>query len=523
MSSSIHPKVVCNSEELDDLLRTTLALLVATGGFDVGVVRVADGVGLRSRVSIGLDAEVSEGFTSPECSVAEPTAQLRLVPIEDPRVSDVMRRGGVRTAYWLPLPHRAASVAACLGSCAGGELAEERRSQLEALAKLTAVAMESLHTSRRFEESLRARDQNLADIAHDLKNSLNSISLSATLLDQRLEPASPLRAVVDRIARNTQRASGFIEAMLSTGAIEAGKLALKHELLDPAELVLSAAGEQQDASVGKGVLLDIDLTPGLGQVQADRERIIEVFENLVGNALKFTNPSGTITLGAAPRGDEILFYVKDTGSGIPAQQLTPMFERYWRAKAGHGKGAGLGLSICKGIIEAHGGRIWAESSVGVGTTVMFTLPVERQRSAVERATSATILIVDDRPGNRQALEAILEGPGYRIITAASGREALSIALREELSVVLLDVEMPGMSGFETASHLKLTRRTRSVPIVFVTADGHDPEKIYRAYGAGGADYLVKPLDPEIVRRKVAVFAELARRRAQRDSNQAPGA
>lgn len=522
MYSREDSEMACNSDELDDLLRTTLALLIATGGFDVGVVRVSDGVGLRSRVSIGLDAEVSEGFTSPEGEAAEPTGQLRLVPIEDPRVSEVMRRGGVRTAYWLPLQHRASSVAACLGSRASGDLVEERRPQLEALAKLSAIAMGSFLSSKQIEESLRARDQSLADIAHDLKNSLNSISLSATLLDQRLEPASPHRAVVDRIARNTQRAAGFIEAIFSTGAIEAGKLALKYELLDPVELVLAAAGEQQDASVGKGILLDTDLTPGLGQVRADRERIIEVFENLVGNALEYTNTNGTITLGAAPRGAEVLFYVKDTGSGIHAQQLTHVFERYWRAKAG-GNGAGLGLSICKGIIEAHGGHIWAESSVGEGTTVTFTLPVERQRPDVECATLANILIVDDRPGNRQALEAILEGPGYRIITAASGREALSIALREELSVVLLDVEMPGMSGFELAAHLKLTRRTRSIPIVFVTADGHDPEKIYRAYGAGGADYLVKPLDPEIVRRKVAVFAELGRWRAQRDGDQPPEA
>jgi response regulator RpfG family c-di-GMP phosphodiesterase len=153
--------------------------------------------------------------------------------------------------------------------------------------------------------------------------------------------------------------------------------------------------------------------------------------------------------------------------------------------------------------------------------MLFTLPIVATQERVDVDGTVRVLLVDDREPNLRALEATLEGQNYRLLRATSGQEALRIALQEELSVVVLDIDMPGMNGFEVAAHLKLAKRTRSIPIVFVTAYGDDPEQIYRAYAEGGADYLVKPLDPEIVRRKIAVFAELGRGRVRRKSDPAP--
>jgi len=123
-----------------------------------------------------------------------------------------------------------------------------------------------------------------------------------------------------------------------------------------------------------------------------------------------------------------------------------------------------------------------------------------------------ILLVDDRPDKLLALEAVLEDLGQNVVRAYSGREALRHVLNQEFAVILLDVNMPGMDGFETAGLIRQRKNSEHVPIIFITAFGDDPEEIHRAYSAGGADYLVKPLDAEIVRKKVAVFVDLSRRR-----------
>lgn len=513
-------ETILSSRVVEDLLRPTISLLVEVSAMDVGVIRVADGgtspPELRSRASVGLEDEVDAGFTSPGEDVdSSAGGRLLRLSMEDGRVSDEMRRTGVCAAYWLGIPRDPLPLGVCLGCRSADDVDTERASLLVSLATHAAAAMGRLRAFGASERTISEREQMLADVAHDLKNSLHSVMLSSAVLEQQLEPVSPLRATVHRIARNTRHAAAVVETLLSSSVIEAGKLVLREAAFDPAELVLSAAELQQDAGLNAGVVITTDISPGLPRVRGDRERLLEVFDNLVGNALKFTAAGGSISLGAAPRQGTVLFWVQDTGAGMLPEEVTRIFERYWRAKRGARKGSGLGLSICKGIVEAHGGRIWAESRPGQGTTMLFTLPMVEAQVVGEPSGVANVLLVDDRSANLHALEAILSNEKYKIFKATSGQEALRVALQEELSVVLLDIEMPEMSGLEIASHLKLTKRTKSIPVLFITAYGEDPEQIYRAYAAGGADYLVKPLDPEIVRRKVAVFAELGRRRARR--------
>jgi len=189
-----------------------------------------------------------------------------------------------------------------------------------------------------------------------------------------------------------------------------------------------------------------------------------------------------------------------------------LFDRFWQASKRDRRGAGLGLTICRAIAEAHGGRIWAESALAEGTTVFFTIPAGSRARKSQPTSVASILLVDDRPENLLSLKAILERPDYRLVTASTGEEALSLALRQPFAVALIDVAMPGMDGLEVAVHMKELERSRDIPIIFITAFGDDPQEIHRAYSAGGADYLVKPLDTEIVRKKVAVFVDLSRRR-----------
>jgi CheY-like chemotaxis protein len=154
-----------------------------------------------------------------------------------------------------------------------------------------------------------------------------------------------------------------------------------------------------------------------------------------------------------------------------------------------------------------------ESTVGEGTTVFFTIPMlTRLPFTREGDEVAEVLLVDDKPENLLSLQSILQRPDYRLTLAGSGEEALGLALRKRFAVALVDIAMPRMNGLEVAVHLKKLERSRDIPIIFITAFGEDPQEIHRAYSAGGVDYLVKPLDPEIVRKKVAVFVNLHRRR-----------
>lgn len=390
-------------------------------------------------------------------------------------------------------------------------LTDDERRVVERGARYLAGSIERLLEREALQRSLQARDEVLGIVAHDLRNPLNVIAAASSSLHQRL-PDLLSRRPVERIMRAAQRAEHLIRDLLDISAIEAGQFSIEKQRLDTTAIILQAIESQQGLAASSSVILASDLSPDLPWIEADEERMLEVLENLLGNAVKFTMAGGTVTVGAAPRDGELLIWVKDNGPGIAKDFLPRLFDRFWQATRADRRGTGLGLTICRAIVEAHGGKIWAESELGEGTTFFFTMPSQARPPKRGGTPLANILMVDDRPENLLSLRVILERPDYRLVTAQSGEEALSLALRENFAVALIDVAMPGMDGLEVAIHMKELERSRDIPIIFITAFGDDPQEVHRAYSAGGADYLVKPLDAEIVRKKVAVFVELSRRR-----------
>lgn len=387
------------------------------------------------------------------------------------------------------------------------ELARERTERERAAAEIAALRAEN----QALDDAVQARDAVLSVVAHDLRNPLNVISLAANAVLQRL-PSPSARRPIERIVRSAHRAQRMVSDLLSIGALEKGQFALDLKPIETSPLLMLALESQQGVAAEASIITGTDVSPNLPPLLGDEERLLEVLDNLIGNAVKFTGAGGTITVGASARGSDVLVWVKDTGAGIDSEQLPHIFDRFWQAKKRERRGIGLGLSICKAIVEAHGGRIWAESTPGSGTTLFFTIPAAPQsEGGVERKSVANILLVDDRPENLVSLKAILDRPDYNLVSAQSGKDALELVLRQRFLVALIDIAMPTMNGFEVAMHLKELKVSRDIPIIFVTAFGNDPQEIHKAYAAGGADYLVKPLDPEIVRKKVAVFVELARR------------
>ena len=244
------------------------------------------------------------------------------------------------------------------------------------LAHRAALSIENAQLYGAATRAIQVRDDVLGIVAHDLRNPLSSIVMQASMLRQRgNEPERRSRRPAEAIERAAKRMNRLIQDLLDVTRMEAGHLVIKQSRLRTQRVVADALEAQRPLAATACLELHVDMAPNLPDVWADRDRLLQVFENLIGNAVKFTEPGGRITAGAAPRDAEVLFWVADTGAGIVAEDVPHLFDRFWQAPKAGTPGAGLGLPIVKGIVEAHGGRIWVKSALGRGSTFLFTIPV----------------------------------------------------------------------------------------------------------------------------------------------------
>jgi PAS domain S-box-containing protein len=245
----------------------------------------------------------------------------------------------------------------------------------EALAEQAAIAIENARLYRASVHATQLRDQVLGIVAHDLRNPLSTILTQLWALRHHgpqperrsLKPAD----VIERAAKHMNR---LIQDLLDVAVMESGQLTIKRARLSARELIVGAVDMQRPLASSSSLELRVDSDRDVPDVWGDRDRLLQVFENLIGNAIKFTKAGGCITVGATSRDHEVIFRVADTGSGIAPENLSHVFDRFWQATSANRQGAGLGLPITKGIVEAHGGRIWVESTPSLGTTFAFTIP-----------------------------------------------------------------------------------------------------------------------------------------------------
>lgn len=257
-------------------------------------------------------------------------------------------------------------------------LAELRAAQLKLLNAKVARSYDAERERRRDAEILaHAREEVLGLVAHDLRNPLNLIITTAHLLfEEKLEPARQ-RELLEVALRSGKQMSRLIGDLLDTVRLQSGKLSLDLEDVAVAVIFRQAAESFRPAAEERGVRFDI-IPSGNGiVVRADPLRVSQLVGNIVGNAIKFTPANGSVTLKAACDGDRVVVQVTDTGPGIPADDIPHLFDNFWQARSSDYRGVGLGLAIAKGVVEAHGGRIWCESTVGVGSTFSFTLPMAK--------------------------------------------------------------------------------------------------------------------------------------------------
>jgi signal transduction histidine kinase len=245
----------------------------------------------------------------------------------------------------------------------------------EELAQRVALSTENARLFDEAQRAVRTRDEVLAVVAHDLGNPLAAIALMANSL-RRFERSdrSKFEGFIEEIVRSVDHTLLLIEDLLSFARIQSGTFSVTKKVDTLSPVLMRIAERMTVQAEAKRQKLEVDLFSNLSNVAIDARRMSQVLSNLIGNAIKFTPEGGTIRVSARQQGHEIVVSVTDTGPGIPPEHLSKVFDRFWQAQAAGYTGSGLGLSIAKGIVEAHGGRIWAESEVGQGSSFRFSLP-----------------------------------------------------------------------------------------------------------------------------------------------------
>ena len=356
------------------------------------------------------------------------------------------------------------------------------------------------------EELGRQRAEFLGMVSHELQAPLASIKGSADTLvesSSELDPAE--MAQFHRIIRDqSENMRHLISDLLDMARVETGTLPVAPEPTEVVHLVDEA--RNRFVSGWGGSNLHIDLPPDLPPVMADRRRIVQVLSNLLSNAARHSQASSPIRVCVAQEGVHVAFSVADEGRGVPAERLPHLFRKFSRLDGEDRRrdpgGAGMGLAISKGIVEAHGGRIWAESDgPGLGSRFTFAIPAVKETAARASPRSSSrrqaersrprILAVDDDPQTLRYIRDALSKVGYAPIVTGNPEEVLCLVEKEEPQLVLLDLQLPGSDGIELMREIL---DIADMPVIFVSVYGRD-ELVARVLDMGAADYVVKPFSP----------------------------
>ncbi len=368
----------------------TLARLIVPKLAEMCVVDVSEGEGVLRRAAVAhRNPEDAAMFTSAVGTIRRevPEALARIMQSGEPALVGAssglysyvtgQSDGNSRTMIFLPLVSRGQTIG--VAAAISTEANPFTTADMPLFGEVTRRASLSMDNARLYLESqqaVRAREEVLAIVSHDLRNPLSAVILGASLLEMSETLSDEDREQLETIGTSGRRMSRLIADLLDVTRLEGGKrLPIQPETVHSAELLREAEelfrAQATVASVSKQYHADENLPP----VHADRHRMMQVLSNLIGNSLKFTPPGGCIEVSATLHDCEVLFRIADTGPGIPRENLSDIFSPYWQAKRTERLGAGLGLPIAKGIVEAHGGRIWAESEPDRGTQFYFTLPL----------------------------------------------------------------------------------------------------------------------------------------------------
>ncbi len=406
------------------------------------------------------------------------------------------------------------------------------RLRTQAAAMALAVEQEKA-VSKGLREVDKLKDEFLANTSHELRTPLyGMIGLVEALLNKSSNINPEDRNILNVVLQSGRRLSKLVADILDFSKLRHQSLELALEPVELHSLVDVVLTLCKPILSGNNIKLVNAIAPDLPHVQADEARIEQILHNLVGNAIKFTE-QGKIEVSARQQGDELLVQVSDTGIGIAPEQQEKIFDFFVQADSSTQReygGTGLGLAVSRQLVELHNGHIKVESVPGEGSTFSFTLPIAKAgakdegsdeliEEAYERRPApevveqsdlllaedvpeeaeqdskvdlATILIVDDEPVVHQVLKLHLASKNYRLLNAANGAQALDIIETNKVDLVLLDIMMPRMTGYEVCRTIRKTRSREKLPVVFLSAKDRSRDRV-ASFDEGGNDYLIKPI------------------------------
>lgn len=413
--------------------------------------------------------------------------------------------------------------------------AEKERAQAEAMANQHA-------TLEKMQRMDALKDDFLANTSHELRTPLNGIiGLAEAALYDKGEPLSAKQGdTLAMIVASGRRLGSLVNDILDFSKLRHEEIILARKAVDIRSIVDVVLSLSRPLTKGREILLKTDFTVELPPVDADENRLQQILHNLIGNAIKFTE-AGEVCVRVRGLGDWVQVEVIDTGIGIPADRRDSIFESFNQGDGSIQReygGTGLGLSITKRLIELHGGNIQVASILGKGSTFSFTLPtatsqaysyaaqdntagngpeftslrdslsVVGESESRQHGGSHKILVVDDEPINRQVLHSQLSTAGFHVTEAVDGLQALRLIEEgQRFDIVLLDVMMPKLSGYDTCRELRKQYVASLLPVIFLTAKSR-AEDVLAGFEAGGNDYLIKPFSRDELLARLNIHLEL---------------
>jgi signal transduction histidine kinase/ActR/RegA family two-component response regulator len=458
------------------------------------------------------DAEAS-GFSAALKETNKPIRLTRAGLDADPRWQSLGRLAGDGPAPngWLAAPVVVPDTKSMgliqLWDKAEGEFTDDDEAMLVQLSRLAAVAIGNATTYQKLRGDAERKDDFLAMLAHELRNPLAAIG-NAVKLAVASDAKEDTAWSMEVISRQMRHLSRLIDDLMDVSRIARGKIRLRRDVMEATPVLESAAATVRTLVEERKHTLDLAIDRGKLWAKIDPTRLEQVVVNLLNNAAKYSEDGGHILLSARGEANEVVISVKDGGVGIPPGKLSEMFELFAQGDNSPGRtdgGLGVGLALVKKLVEMHGGTVTAESDgPGRGSEFIIRLPAAKEPPAGHPpagspngsvAGGVKILIVDDDVDTARSMERLLGLVGHEVTIAHCGTEAIKAARAFRPGFVLLDIGLPGMSGYEVASELK--REECCEQAVFIAVSGYVQEEDRRRSRESGIDHhLTKPLDHE---------------------------